>query len=183
MARVLTVSLTVVLLLGVIAAAGWTASSAQNTGPQATIQAQQTTIAELQGTVQARGKKINAQRTQIADLKTQVADYKSQVTPTADTGDGNQITVTDSRPLSDTFVIQEGTYRADVDCTGNSYSVFLTLQDAPGHDNNIYETLVFGEQTPYSTSTLLNIFDTGEVIVELKVIDGVNVSCTLTLGQ
>ena len=63
LARVLTVSLTVVLLLGVIAAAGWTASSAQNTGPQATIQAQQTTIAKLQGTVQARGKKINAQRT------------------------------------------------------------------------------------------------------------------------
>lgn len=82
MARVLTVSLTVVLLLGVIAAAGWTASSAQDTGPQATIQAQQTTIAELQGTVQARGNKINAQRTQIAEYRTQVADLQGQIPPT-----------------------------------------------------------------------------------------------------
>jgi len=82
LARVLTVSLTVVLLLGVIAAAGWTAGSAQNTGPQATIQAQQTTIAELKGTVQARGNKINAQRTQIAEYRTQVADLQGQIPPT-----------------------------------------------------------------------------------------------------
>jgi hypothetical protein len=183
LARMLTAALTIVLLFGAIAAAGWTAGSAQDTGPQATIQAQQTTIAELEGTVQARGKKINVQRTQIADLKTQVADYRSQVTPTTDASSGIQITVTDAIPLSDTFLIKEGTYRAGVDCTGNSYSVFLTLQDAPGHDNNIYEVLLFGEETPYSTSVLLNIFDSGEVIVEMKVIDGVNVSCTLTLGQ
>ena len=83
MARVLTVSLIVVLLLGVIAAAGWTAGSAQNTGPQATIQAQQTTIAELKGTVQARGNKINAQRTQIAEYRTQVAGLIPENTPTA----------------------------------------------------------------------------------------------------
>ena len=82
MARVLTVSLTVVLLLGVIAAAGWTAGSAQNTSPQATIQAQGTTIANLKATVTARGNKINAQRTQIAEYRTQVADLQGQIPPT-----------------------------------------------------------------------------------------------------
>jgi hypothetical protein len=79
----LTAALTIVLLFGAIAAAGWTAGSAQDTGPQATIQAQQTTIAELEGTVEARGKKINAQRTQIAEYKTRVADLENQVPPTA----------------------------------------------------------------------------------------------------
>jgi len=82
LARVLTVSLTVVLLLGVIAAAGWTAGSAQNTSPQVTIQAQGTTIANLKATVTARGNKINAQRTQIAEYRTQVADLQGQIPPT-----------------------------------------------------------------------------------------------------
>lgn len=152
-------------------------TSAQDSGPQATIEAQGTEIAQLKSTIAARGKKINAQRTQIADLKTQLA---TELTPVL--GQGQDFEISGGASVSDSFRLDEGNHKVDTECTGTAFSVFLTIEDAPGSENVIFESLALGEDVPYSGTTLINVYQTGDAVLVLDVIDG-NVTCTISIGE
>lgn len=140
---------------------------------EATIEALNEHIDELKGTVEARGKKINAQRTQIAEL-TGTEDEEASAT-----GDESTIEVSGTNAVSKPFQLQQRSYVVKVDCTGVGFLMFLSLEDAPGSESVGFESLVSGEELPYSGSNLIEVDRIGEVVLVLEVIDG-SVTCLVT---
>jgi hypothetical protein len=166
--------------LGVVAAAQSTIDPDDYTKEELieTIVAQRTVVAEAKATSAARGQRINAQRTQIAEL---TDNQGPAPTPTVAAIGTHQLSL--SNPISEEFFVPEGTFRADVTCEGYGYGVFLTLQDAPGHDNNIYENLVLGDPSPLTTTQLINIFDSGQAVIFMDGVDAAAAVCTVVLSQ
>ena len=136
---------------------------------EATISAYSTQIADLQATVDAQA--------------TTIAQLTSPATPVAATPVTSGPSVSSDAPISDEFQVTEGSYYADVTCTGSG-DVLLAIKSAPGEAEDMTIPLTMNDTAPFTKRVIADIYHSGTVVLYLMYVSpDEQINCSVVLSQ